>query len=134
MRDTTTIGVFDSGIGGLSMVAACEGVLPLARILYVADTAHQPYGQKTTPQVLDYSRRICDFLVAQGAQAILVACSTVSAVAVPALKKIYSIPIVGLLDDPSSSIRLLSTQYILRIDRHTGKLDLQRSGAVEKLA
>ncbi len=93
----TTIGIFDSGIGGLSLVEACEKHIPEARILYVADTAHQPYGQKTAQQVLEYSGRICDFFQAQRVQAILVACSTASAVAVPALQKSLKVPVFGLL-------------------------------------
>ncbi len=93
------IGIFDSGVGGLSLVEACERQMPGSRILYVADTAHQPYGRKTAQQVLEYSERLSDFLLTQGAQAILVACSTASATAVPILSKSLSIPILGLLND-----------------------------------
>ncbi len=95
----TTIGIFDSGVGGLALVNACRDALPSARILYVADTAHQPYGQKTAEQVLRYCRDICEFFVAQDAQAILVACSTASAVAVPALQPMFSIPVLGLINE-----------------------------------
>ena len=99
LADVTAIGIFDSGIGGLSLVEACEKTMPGTRILYVADTAHQPYGQKTAQQVVDYSRRICDFFQSHGVQAILVACSTASAVAVPVLQKSLRIPLLGLLNE-----------------------------------
>ncbi len=92
------IGIFDSGVGGLSLVEACERRLPGSRILYVADTAHQPYGRKTASEVLGYSERICDFLMSQGAEAILVACSTASATAVPLLSKSLPVPVLGLLN------------------------------------
>lgn len=94
-----TIGIFDSGVGGLSHVSACEELVPGARILYVADTAHQPYGQKTAGEVLNFSQKISEFFQTQGAQAILVACSTASAVAVPALEKSCGVPIFGLLNE-----------------------------------
>ena len=94
-----TIGIFDSGVGGLSLAGVCEEAFPGHGIVYVADTAHQPYGQKTSEQVLQYSRSICEYFRSHNVDVILVACSTASAVAVESLQRMFRIPIVGLLNE-----------------------------------
>jgi len=92
------IGVFDSGIGGLTVVAALRRALPLERILYLGDTARVPYGGKSAETVTRYSREISDFLVTEGAKMIVVACNTASALAVPTLASSYPIPMIGVLE------------------------------------
>ena len=92
-----SIGVFDSGIGGLSVANAICGLLPRESLLYVADNAHAPYGARTDAEVLDYSRRITDFLLAAGTKLIVVACNTATSVAIDALRTEYAeVPFVGL--------------------------------------
>ena len=92
-----SIGVFDSGIGGLSVANAICGRLPRQSLLYVADNAHAPYGARTDAEVLDYSRRITDFLLVAGVKLIVVACNTATSVAIDTLREEYTgIPFVGL--------------------------------------
>src|SRR4028118_917482 len=91
------IGVFDSGIGGLTVVAALRELLPNEHIFYVGDTARVPYGGKSQETVTRYSQEICQFLLAQNCKAIVVACNTASALAVSDLRETHSIPILGMI-------------------------------------
>jgi glutamate racemase len=91
------IGVFDSGIGGLTVVAALREQLPNESIFYVGDTARVPYGGKSQLTVTRYSEEICQYLLAQGCKAIVVACNTASALAVPTLRDTLTIPILGMI-------------------------------------
>jgi glutamate racemase len=82
-----TIGVFDSGIGGLTVANAILDQLPRESILYYADTAHIPYGQKSLPAIRRYSLEIVEQLLEQGCKAIVVACNTASAAALSFLRE-----------------------------------------------
>src|SRR5688572_21903946 len=79
------IGVFDSGVGGLTVVAAIRKTLPAEKIYYIGDTARVPYGGKSQQTVERYSIEISGLLLAEQAKAIVVACNTASALAVPRL-------------------------------------------------
>ncbi len=79
------IGVFDSGVGGLTVVAALRRRLPAESILYLGDTARLPYGSKSEDTVTRYTRRNIEFLVERGVKAVVVACNTASALALPHL-------------------------------------------------
>ena len=90
------IGVFDSGLGGLSVLRALHQYLPLADMLYVADSGHAPYGEKDAADIIARSEYITDFLLAQGAQAIVIACNTATAVAAQHLRTRWpDVPIIG---------------------------------------
>jgi len=107
--ERSPIGVFDSGIGGLTVVAALRKALPQERILYLGDTARVPYGGKSTETVTRYSREISDFLVSEGARMIVVACNTASALAVPLLASSYTIPMIGVLE-PGAAAAVRATR------------------------
>jgi glutamate racemase len=92
---TAPIGVFDSGVGGLTVVAALQRLLPRESILYLGDTARLPYGTKSPQTVLAYSRKIVSFLVGRGVKAVVVACNTASAVTAGALDP--PVPLWGVL-------------------------------------
>lgn len=92
------IGVFDSGIGGLTVVRALMRQLPDESIVYFGDTARVPYGPKSPDTVLRYSREIVTFLEGQGVKAIVVACNTATAHALPALRLEISVPILGVIE------------------------------------
>ena len=93
---TYTIGVFDSGLGGLSVLASIAHVLPAADLIYFADTAHVPYGNKSDDFIRDRVLKIGHQLVAQGCTMIVVACNTATAAAVSALRKsLPGVPVVG---------------------------------------
>ena len=90
------IGVFDSGVGGLSVLQHIRSLLPQERLIYVADSGHVPYGDKSTAYIEHRSHRIADFLVSRGADAIVIACNTATAAAAASLRNRFSIPIVGM--------------------------------------
>jgi len=102
------IGVFDSGVGGLSILHYIRRELPGENLIYVADTAYVPYGEKPASLVLERSIRITQFLQDQGAKAIVVACNTATAVAVAALRTTFNIPIVGI--EPAVKPALAATK------------------------
>jgi glutamate racemase len=91
------IGVFDSGVGGLSVLRAIRDLLPHEHVLYLADQAHIPYGPRQKTHIRDFSFGITDFLLAQGAKLIVVACNTASAAALYDLRAHYpETPFVGM--------------------------------------
>lgn len=107
------LGVFDSGLGGLTVVRQLQQVFPTLPIVYYGDTARVPYGTKSPKTVTHFSRQIIDFLVAQGVQAIVVACNTASANAVPVLRKAYDIPIHSVIEPGAlAAVRSSKTKRI----------------------
>ena len=90
------IGIFDSGIGGLSVLHEAYHYLPEQNYIFYADTEHVPYGLKTPEQILEYSIGITEFLLDKGVDAIVVACNTATSVAIKELRKRYNIPILGM--------------------------------------
>jgi glutamate racemase len=90
------IGVFDSGVGGLSVLHHIRQTLPNERLIYVADSAHVPYGDKTPEYITQRSLALTRFLIAQGAEAIVIACNTATAAAAATLRSQFSIPIIGM--------------------------------------
>jgi glutamate racemase len=90
------VGVFDSGVGGLSVLKHVRALLPRESLVYCADSGHAPYGSKTSDQIRARSQSIADFLLAQGVKAIVVACNTATAAAVDTLRRHYSIPVIGM--------------------------------------
>jgi glutamate racemase len=91
-----TIGIFDSGVGGLSVWRHIRAALPDARLIYVADSAHAPYGDKSPAYIEQRALAITGFLVEQGAEAVVIACNTATAAAAAALRATFSLPIVGM--------------------------------------
>jgi len=91
-----TIGVFDSGIGGLSVAKAIERALPSDRILYVSDREHMPYGDKTPQEVFGLVVPILRHLEEQGCDAIVIACNTVTTTHIEELRNIISVPLIGI--------------------------------------
>ena len=87
MNSQSPIGVFDSGIGGLTVAHAISQSLPNEEIIYFGDTQHLPYGNKSPNKIIFYSERITDFLVEKGCKAIIIACNSASSVAFKHLKK-----------------------------------------------
>jgi glutamate racemase len=95
---TAPIGVFDSGLGGLTVVRALVARLPKESIIYVGDTARVPYGPKSPDTVRRYSKEIAGYLAGEGVKAVVVACNTATAHALPMLKETLSIPVVGVIE------------------------------------
>ena len=92
------IGVFDSGLGGLTVVKAIQDLLPNESVIYLGDTARVPYGNKSQQTIKKYSFQIADFLIENGAKIIVIACNTASALAIEDVKKYVEIPVVGVIE------------------------------------
>jgi glutamate racemase len=93
------IGVFDSGVGGLTVLRALRTELPQERFVYLGDTARLPYGTKSAASVVRYSLQCADALVARGIRCLVVACNTASASALDALRLRYpGIPVIGVIE------------------------------------
>jgi glutamate racemase len=95
------IGVFDSGIGGLTVVKRLASALPNESIIYFGDTARVPYGSKSNSTVIEYSIQNTKFLLQKNIKALVVACNTASSIAIPELKKMFDIPIIGMIEPGS---------------------------------
>src|SRR5689334_24890361 len=91
------IGVFDSGIGGLTVAQALVDLLPHEHLIYLGDTGRYPYGTKSAETVTRYSVENADFLAGRGIKLLVVACNTSSAVALPTLESRYDVPVVGVI-------------------------------------
>ena len=97
VHNARPIGVFDSGIGGLSVLQALQAALPHEHFVYLADNAHAPYGEKTDGFVRQRTHAITEHLIAEHQiKALVVACNTATAAAVPALRERYALPVVGI--------------------------------------
>jgi glutamate racemase len=93
---TGVIGVFDSGVGGLSVLHHIRQTLPNERLIYVADSAHVPYGDKSAQYIEHRAITLTRFLIEQGADAIVIACNTATAAAAATLRSQFNLPIVGM--------------------------------------
>ena len=103
------IGVFDSGVGGLTVVRALRAVLPGEDIIYLGDTARVPYGSKSPRTVERYSLTCQQFLLDRGVKMVLIACNTASATALPALTAASSVPVIGAVE-PGAARALAATR------------------------
>jgi glutamate racemase len=92
------IGIFDSGLGGLTVLREVRKILPNEEIFYFGDTARVPYGEKTKELIIRYSKEITDFLLSKNISALVVACNTATALALEELKAAYDIPVIGVIE------------------------------------
>ena len=126
--DARPIGVFDSGIGGLTVVAALRSVLPDESIYYLGDTARVPYGGKSPSTVQRYSREIASLLLDGDAKTIIVACNTASALALPVLTSELPVTVTGVIK-PGAEAAAAATR-----NNHIGVIGTRatiKSGAYE---
>jgi glutamate racemase len=107
------IGIFDSGVGGLTVQRAILDALPGVDTVYLGDTARVPYGTKSAGTVTQYSLRNARFLAAQGIDLLVVACNTASAVALPAVREELQIPVFGVVEPGARAAAKVS---------HTGRI------------
>lgn len=110
----TPIGIFDSGIGGLTVASAIQKAFPLESIIYYGDTAHLPYGEKSVESIQSYAIEITDFLIKQGCKMIVIACNSASAAAYELLEKKYS-QVIPILDVISPLVELIGTEDFKKV-------------------
>ncbi|HEY9089092.1 MAG TPA: glutamate racemase, partial [Anaerolineaceae bacterium] len=146
------IGIFDSGVGGLSVLRALRAQIPAQPVIYLADQAHVPYGPRTLEEVLHFSREITRFLLAQGADTIVVACNTASAAALQPLRREFPSTqfvgmepavkpasehtrsgVVGVLATPATFQGKLYASVMERFAQHTRVLEYTCPGLVEEI-
>ncbi|MGI8957805.1 MAG: glutamate racemase [Chthoniobacterales bacterium] len=128
-RREKAIGVFDSGIGGLTVVRALRELLPNEAIFYLGDTARVPYGGKSAATVERYSREITELLLNENCKTIVVACNTASALALPQLESTTPVPITGVIQ-PGAQAAVAATR-----NGHIGVIGTRatiKSGAYER--
>ena len=128
MSDLRPIGVFDSGIGGLTVAKALRSLLPNESIFYLGDTARVPYGNKSAETVERYAIELAEMLMRENAKMIVVACNTVSSVAIPKLRTSFLVPVIGVIE-PGAHAAISKTR-----NRHIGVIGTRatvRSGAYE---
>lgn len=137
------IGVFDSGVGGLSVLHHIRQVLPNQCLIYVADSAHVPYGGKSPDYIEQRSHTLTRFLIERGADAIVIACNTATAAAATSLRSQFSIPIVGM--EPAVKPAVAATQsgvvgvlatigtlesarFAALLDKYAGEIEIATQG------
>lgn len=137
--DERPIGFFDSGIGGLTALKSALKLLPNEATIYVADEANLPYGTKSSKEISNYSQKIINFLIKQNVKAIVCACNTSSAIAIPHLKKIYNLPIFGVIDagakkanqiTKNQHIMIIATKATIKSKKYNEKLESLNSKLV----
>ena len=92
------IGMFDSGVGGLTVYKDIRKLFPNDNIVYLGDTKNFPYGSKSKENIINYTKQGLDFLVSKGARAIVIACGTATSQALDIVKNLYSVPIIGMIE------------------------------------
>ncbi|MGH6649056.1 glutamate racemase [Aquabacterium sp.] len=113
LGDGLRIGLFDSGLGGLSVLRALRQHMPQAQLLYIADSANAPYGERDDAFIAERSLAISGFLLSQGAQAVVVACNTATAMAVHTLRQRWpEVPIVGVEPGVKPAVALSARKRI----------------------
>ncbi len=123
------IGVFDSGVGGLTVVRALRAALPGEDIIYLGDTARVPYGSKSARTVERYSLACQAFLLARDVKLVLIACNTASANALPALREASPVPVIGAVEPGAERATLATRSGDIGV---IGTLGTVKSGAYER--
>lgn len=103
------IGIFDSGVGGLTVARAIRDSLPHESLIYIGDTAHSPYGTKSMADVRTYSLEVLDMLVAQGVKMLVIACNTASAAMLRDARERYDVPVIEVIQ-PAVRAALAATR------------------------
>ena len=137
--DNRPIGVFDSGLGGLTTVTHLMKKMPNEQIIFYGDTARTPYGSKATATIKQFTKQIGDFLVSKDVKMIVIACNTVSATCLEDLRAAYpQIPIIGtisptakVVDDQSTSennIGIIATKVTINSNAYEDKINMKYPG------
>lgn len=96
--NTKPIGVFDSGIGGLTVLKQLEELLPKENFIYLGDTLNFPYGEKSKEEIIKISKKNIEYLINQDVKLIIIACGTATSQSIDVMKEIFNIPIIGIIE------------------------------------
>jgi glutamate racemase len=137
--NSAPLGFFDSGVGGLTVVRAVQELLPAEDILYLGDTARLPYGSKSPETIRHFADEDARFLIERGVKAIVVACNTATAHALPGLREKYRLPILGVIDagvesalaNPGAErIGIIATRGTIQSHAYQHALAMRRTGLI----
>ena len=113
-KPTRPIGVFDSGLGGISVLRACTALLPQEDFLFFGDSANAPYGEKPLPQVQELTMAGVQRLLEQGVKAVVVACNTATSAAITRLRETYpQLPIIGIEPAVKPAAQARSNSFVV---------------------
>ena len=126
--NTRAIGIFDSGIGGLTVLKELEERLPEENFIYLGDTLNFPYGDKTKEEIISFSKKNMEYLISQNVKMVVIACGTATSQALDVMKEIFDIPIIGIIEPTVDYVGTLGLQRI-GVIATTGTI---KSGAWEK--
>jgi glutamate racemase len=129
------IGLFDSGVGGLTVMQKLMQTLPHERLIYFGDTARVPYGNKSAETILRYSIENTIYLLEKNIKLLIVACNTASALALPKLRKLFNIPILGVIDPGAQKAVAVSRNQRIAVLGTKGTIESKAyQTAIHKLA
>ena len=137
--NSAPLGFFDSGVGGLTVVRAVQELMPSENILYLGDTARLPYGSKSPETIRQFADEDTRFLVERGVKAIVVACNTATAHALPGLRQKYQLPVIGVIEagvdaalanSDAERIGIIATRGTIRSHAYQHALALRRTGLI----
>lgn len=143
MVNCAPIGVFDSGLGGLSVLKEMMTLMPHENFIYYGDSARAPYGTKSVETVRHYSDEIVDYFVQQGVKAVVIACNTATSAAADYLRQKHTIPIIGVepalkpaaLENRGGHILVLATEMTLRENKFSRLMQqYQNESTISKVA
>lgn len=137
------IGIFDSGLGGMTVTRAIEQLCPEYPLLYFGDLIHTPYGSKSTEALITYAIRNTEFLLSQGAQLIVIACNSAASIAGNALRQHFSCPIIDVIEpavakavevSPGGNIGVIGTHATIKSGVYQTKIHARRPGCTVNAA
>lgn len=125
-----SIGIFDSGLGGVTVLNEVRKIFKYEDIHYFADTARLPYGDKTNEEIISYSREIVEFLIDKNVDIILIACNTATSIALETLKNEYNVKLEGVINSAvksnylieSNSIGIIATKATIKTGKYEEEL------------
>jgi len=130
MKSTQTIGVFDSGFGGLTVLRALLPLLPDARYIYLGDTARLPYGSKSRETITRYAVSSAKFLHEQGAELLVVACNTATALALEDIQQALPIPVIGVVEPGAHAAALQSKPLFQESSFRPKRSEVEKSASL----
>lgn len=110
--DERPIGIFDSGVGGLTVLKVLQENLPNENFIYFADTLNFPYGEKNKEEIIELSKRNIEFLIKQNVKIIIIACGTATSQSLKEMKKLFNIPIIGIIEPTVDYVKNLNIKKV----------------------
>lgn len=139
--DIRPIGMFDSGVGGLTVYKEVRSMFPNENIVYLGDTKNFPYGPKSRDNIISYTKQGIEFLISKDVRAIVIACGTATSQAIDVVKDLYSIPIIGMIEPTCnyistssniSKVGVLATEGSIKSGSWQSSLSMCKHGLIVK--